>query len=154
MDIVDYVWFTRFKFYSFSKSLFQPQFLCNLITGCLQCFRRISFQDGFNPYQVVFPTHSASEWAVGNKRTAGVGTYVGKLVSPSLRGRATRVVTLLTNLKFDLLEMEDFLGRKNETKSWEDVACEWIISNGDRWDKWIPKENTACIRSRVHSVRG
>lgn len=102
----------------------------------------------------LFSQHSASEWAVGNKRTAGVGTYVGKLVSPSLRGRATRVVTLLTNLKFDLLEMEDFLGRKNETKSWEDVACEWIISNGDRWDKWIPKENTACIRSRVHSVRG
>ncbi len=142
MDIVCGVWFTRFKFYCFSKSLFQPHFLCTLITGCLQCFRRISSQDGFNPHQVVFPAHSASEWAEGNKRTAGVGTYVGKLVSRSLRGRATRVVTFLTNIKIDLLEMENFLGRKDETKSWEDVACEWIILNRDRWDKWIPKEST------------
>eukprot|EP00435_Cladocopium_sp_Y103_P062842 s332_g24.t1 len=107
-------------------------------------FRPDTSQIAFDPQPIVFPTHSASEWAAGNKRTAAVGSYIGKLVSRRLREHATSVVTFLENLKLELMEMQQYLGLKNETTSWEQVACHWILSNRPRGEKWIPKETT-CI---------
>lgn len=104
-------------------------------------FRLDTSQIAFNPQPIVFPTHSASEWAA-------VGSYIGKLVSRYLREKATTVVTFLENLKLELMEMQQYLGMKNGATSWEQVACRWILSNRLRWEKWILLAAGSFVSSR------
>ena len=40
------------------------------------------------PAEVVFPRHSALEWAAGDKKTGGSGSYVSKMVSQNLQSKA------------------------------------------------------------------
>ena len=60
----------------------------------------------YDPRPLIFPRHSSSEWAEGNKRTAGIGTYIGKLANRQLRTQAAKVHGLLSNLKLELVAME------------------------------------------------
>ncbi|CAE7449261.1 Tg [Symbiodinium sp. CCMP2456] len=107
-------------------------------------FRPDTSQVAFDPLPIIFPVHVATEWAVGNKRTAATGSYIGKLASRRLREQAYNVLSFLENLKLELTEMQQYLGMKDATKSWEDVACQWITSNRQRWERWVPKDTT-CI---------
>ncbi|CAE7769849.1 unnamed protein product [Symbiodinium sp. CCMP2592] len=105
-------------------------------------FRPDTSQLAFDPLPIIFPVHVASEWAVGNKRTAATGSYIGKLVSRRLREQAYNVLSFLENLKLELPEMQQYLGMKDATTSWEGVACQWITSNRQRWERWVPKDTT------------
>ena len=49
------------------------------------------------PAEVVFPRHSALEWAAGDKKTGGAGSYVSKMVSGNLQSKAA---LLSLNLSF------------------------------------------------------
>eukprot|EP00438_Fugacium_kawagutii_P007089 Skav214280 [mRNA] locus=scaffold642:580176:595216:- [translate_table: standard] len=103
-----------------------------------------TFRVAFNPLPIIFPVHSASEWAAGNKRSAAHGSYIGKLVHRRLREQSFKLVSFLENMKLELDEMQAYLAKKDETNSWEEVACEWITSNRERWTNWVPKDTT-CI---------
>ena len=60
----------------------------------------------YDPRPINFPRHSPSEWAQGNKRTAGIGTYIGTLVNRQLSTQAKKVHGLLSNLKLELVDIE------------------------------------------------
>ena len=105
-------------------------------------FRPDTSQVAFNPQQIIFPIHSAREWAVGNKRTAAIGSYIGKLVNRRLREKARSLITFLDNLQLELMEMQEYLAKKDSSNSWEEVACQWIFDNRQRWEMWVPKDTT------------
>eukprot|EP00435_Cladocopium_sp_Y103_P056190 s325_g18.t2 len=79
------------------------------------------------PQPVIFPRHSASEWAAGDKKTGGVGSYISKMVN------------------FELSEVQDLLllHKQSGATTYFDVACDWIKLHRSRWTRWIP-DKTQC----------
>eukprot|EP00434_Breviolum_minutum_P005675 symbB.v1.2.004999.t1/scaffold288.1/size478366/29 len=96
------------------------------------------------PAEVVFPRHSALEWAAGDKKTGGSGSYVSKMVSQNLQSKASKVQRFVAKITFELAEVQDLLLDLTEPNAtFRTVACEWIQNNKERWDKWKPVE-TNC----------
>ena len=54
-----------------------------------------------HPSAIVLPRYRASEWAMGNLRTAAEGSYIGKLVKQSLRSTAPKLRQFFQNLLLD-----------------------------------------------------
>ncbi|CAE7736688.1 unnamed protein product [Symbiodinium microadriaticum] len=97
----------------------------------------------WSPRPISFPRHRASEWAQGNKRTEGLGTYIGKLVSRGFNSQASKVHKLLQKMQMELEEMEALL-LEAQSHGMQEVACEWAKANQQRWQQWLPIE-TSCI---------
>ncbi|CAE7677752.1 unnamed protein product, partial [Symbiodinium sp. CCMP2456] len=97
----------------------------------------------WSPRPIKFPRHRASEWAEGNKRTEGLGTYIGKLVSRGLSSQASKVHKLIQKMQMELEEMEALL-LEAESDGIQKVACEWAKANQQRWQQWLPIE-TSCM---------
>ena len=95
------------------------------------------------PEQLVFPRHSANEWLAGDKKTGGQGSYVSKMVSRDLEGKARRVQDFVSNMIFELPEVSDLLLEVKQTGSIYNVSCNWIRSQRARWEAWKPIE-TNC----------
>ena len=95
------------------------------------------------PEQLVFPRHSANEWLAGDKKTGGQGSYVSKMVSRDLEGKARRVQDFVSNLVFELPEVSDLLLEVKQTGSIYNVSCGWIRSNRARWRHGSPSKPTA-----------
>ncbi|CAE7255288.1 unnamed protein product [Symbiodinium sp. CCMP2456] len=111
------------------------------------------------PDPIRFPPHSESEWAQGNKRTDSVGSYIGKLVSRSLRSQAFKVHEMMRHMRLDMQELQHTLEEAQRTRAenaygyqnygygatdvlLNSYACQWAQANRHRWNQWIPKETT------------
>ena len=101
------------------------------------------------PDPLLLPRHSASAWYMGDKRTAGAGTYAGKLASPSLRHKARKVQDFVSNMNFELSEMQDLLFQM-QAASTSQVACKWIREQRTRWTAWKPVK-TDCHLPHLRS---
>ena len=96
------------------------------------------------PAEVVFPRHSALEWAAGDKKTGGAGSYVSKMVSQNLQSKASKVQRFVAKITFELAEVQSLLLELTEPNATlRDTACKWIQNNKERWGKWKPVE-TNC----------
>ena len=96
------------------------------------------------PLQIIFPRHSFSAWARGDKKTGGAGTLVSKVVSSNLVSKATAAHTFASKIHFEIDEVQDLLLDMN-AKSPEEVACQWVKSRQDVWERWLPVE-TNCFQ--------
>ena len=96
------------------------------------------------PLQIIFPRHSFSAWARGDKKTGGAGTLVSKVVSSNLLSKASSVHTFVSKIHFEIDEVQDLLLDMN-TKPPEEVACHWVKEHQDVWERWLPVE-TNCLK--------
>ncbi|CAK9094833.1 unnamed protein product [Durusdinium trenchii] len=95
------------------------------------------------PEQLIFARHSANEWLAGDKKTGGLGSYVSKMVSNNLRSKAGRVREFVSNMNFELPEIQNLLLEYKESGSALNVSCKWMQDNRARWSAWKPKL-TSC----------
>ncbi|CAK9086783.1 Calcium-dependent protein kinase 16 [Durusdinium trenchii] len=95
------------------------------------------------PEQLLFARHSANEWLAGDKKTGGQGSYVSKMVSNNLQSKAGRVREFVSNINFELPEVQNLLLEFDATGSAYNVSCKWIRNNRARWSAWKPKL-TSC----------
>eukprot|EP00435_Cladocopium_sp_Y103_P035383 s344_g9.t1 len=97
------------------------------------------------PEPVIFPRHSASEWAAGNKKTGGYGARVSKMVSSNLHTKAALVQDFISEVNFELSEVQGMmlLHKQSGATTFFDVACDWIKLHRSRWTRWIP-DKTKC----------
>eukprot|EP00435_Cladocopium_sp_Y103_P004230 s4291_g1.t1 len=97
------------------------------------------------PQPIIFPRHSASEWAAGDKKTGGVGSYISKMVSSNLRSRAALVQDFISKVNFELSEVQNLLllHKQSGATTYFDAACDWIKLHRSRWTRWIP-DKTQC----------
>ncbi|CAK8993410.1 unnamed protein product [Durusdinium trenchii] len=95
------------------------------------------------PEPLTFARHSATEWWEGDKKTGAKGSYVSKLVSHNLQAKAGRVREFVSNMNFELPEVQNLLLELQQSGSTYNVSCKWMKENRDRWMKWKPVE-TAC----------
>ena len=52
--------------------------------------------------------------------------------------------------RLELTEMQEYLAMKDDSKSWEEVACQWIKTNRPRWETWVPKDTCICLKNKTH----
>ena len=98
-----------------------------------------------NHARIIFPQHSPAAWSQGDVRTSSDEVYIAKLASSLLRISAPRVNMFLKKMKLEsgqLLEMlKDSSFQANVDQRMSDLrdhACDWIKSNGQIWDDWMP----------------
>lgn len=97
------------------------------------------------PWPVMFPRHIASEWAEGNKKTGGAGSYVSKMVSYNLQSKARLVQEFVAKITLELTDVQDLLltHKQSGASDYFDVACDYINRTRERWTSWIP-DKTQC----------
>ncbi|CAK8995298.1 unnamed protein product [Durusdinium trenchii] len=95
------------------------------------------------PEPLTFARHSATEWLEGDKKSGAKGSYVSKLVSHNLQAKAGRVREFVSNMNFELPEVQRLLLELDQLGSTYNVSCKWMKENRDRWTKWKPVE-TSC----------
>jgi len=96
------------------------------------------------PEPVIFPRHSPSNWALGDKKTGGKGSYVAKMVSSNLQTKAPGVREFVAGVTFELPEVMDILlEQKQSGASNSQTMCQWVQRNRDRWEGWVP-DRTKC----------
>jgi len=93
------------------------------------------------PLQIVFPRHSVSAWAIGDKTTSAAGSHIAKMVSSNLFVKASSVQAFVSQFQFELSQVQSLL---SETKPWDQVSCDWVKNNKRIWEKWLPVE-TNCF---------
>ncbi|CAK9000598.1 Uncharacterized protein SCF082_LOCUS6566, partial [Durusdinium trenchii] len=79
------------------------------------------------PEQLQFARHSANEWLAGDKKTGGQGSYVSKMVSNNLQSKAGRVREFVSNINFELPEVQS------------------LLLDVQRWSAWKPVETSSTI---------
>lgn len=96
------------------------------------------------PMQLIFPRHSASAWDRGDKTTAQTESAVTKVVSSNLATKSSSVHSFVSNIRFELQQVQDLLLRTLRSSN-EEVACRWVRDNKDVWKRWLPVE-TNCFQ--------
>ncbi|CAK8991648.1 unnamed protein product, partial [Durusdinium trenchii] len=95
------------------------------------------------PEQLQVARQSANEWLAGDKKTGGQGSYVSKMVSNNLQSKAGRVREFVSNINFELPEVQSLLLDVQRSGSSYNVSCKWMRDNRARWSAWKPVE-TSC----------
>lgn len=90
-----------------------------------------------SPSSVIFPRHSAQQWAQGDRRTAPKAAYVNKACSRNLQYKAPKVKDFLSKISFDLQEAQRLLSLTQGGMSFYNVSCQWIRENRNRWADWV-----------------
>ncbi|CAE7207000.1 unnamed protein product, partial [Symbiodinium necroappetens] len=123
------------------------------------------------PNPIRFPPHSESEWAQGNKRTDSVGSYIGKLVSRSLRSQAFKVHEMMRHMRLDMQEVQHTLEEAQRTRAenaygyqnygygatdflLNSYACQWAQANRHRWAQWWVEVESAVSRDYCRCLSG
>lgn len=96
------------------------------------------------PLQIIFPRHSASAWALGDKKTSGAGSLVAKMVSSNLASKSSSVQAFVSKIHFELSQVQSLLLDMSRSSAHE-VACDWIRKEQDVWLNWLPVE-TNCFQ--------
>ncbi|CAK9094254.1 Ephrin_rec_like domain-containing protein, partial [Durusdinium trenchii] len=101
-----------------------------------------TFSD-LRPLQIVFPRHSPSEWAAGDKKTSGAGSFVAKMVSSNLAFKARPVQEFVSQIKMELPTLQALLLR-TQSEPVDAIACQWVKENEQTWQRWLPFQ-TKCF---------
>lgn len=98
----------------------------------------------FNPQTLVFPDTSQYEWTQNIYRTTPAPSELQKLIAPALRTAAGSALQVTQRMQISSQDMQGLITQyKAANKSYTDVACDWLLSNGNRWKAWIPQP-TEC----------
>eukprot|EP00435_Cladocopium_sp_Y103_P026252 s1980_g6.t1 len=102
------------------------------------------------PKLLMLPEHDPSQWSLGNQRTATAGGYIGKFVSQGLQRKSPVVFGLLESFRMaSLSAMQEMLLKLAKGEEMRQVACEWLLSNRQIWETWIPRNRkTSCPPGR------
>ena len=96
------------------------------------------------PSKLVLPPFNAYAWSQGDYTTAGSAIPVAKIATKDLQAMAPDISKLLEASLFDLGTVDSMmLTMKSKSVTREQVACDWLKANPDRWKPWIPKA-TKC----------
>ena len=95
------------------------------------------------PLQIIFPRHSPSAWAAGDKKTSGAGSFVGKMVSKNLASKARTVQEFVSGIRMELGEIQGLL-LKTQSEPVYDIVCQWMREKKTTWQQWLPVE-THCF---------
>ncbi|CAK9091670.1 Ephrin_rec_like domain-containing protein [Durusdinium trenchii] len=96
------------------------------------------------PSPIIFPEYNAFEWAQGNERTAISKAYVNKAASSNLKLKAPMVEEFVARMSFNLDETQELL-LATRSSSFQEVACDWIKENRQRWMAWIPVSSNCFL---------
>ena len=84
------------------------------------------------PKEVVFPAHSATQWAVGNQSTMSADLPINKFASPYLASWAPEVYYLVQQFALDMTFLTAVMRERllnpdlNRTRA---AACSWLRAN-------------------------
>eukprot|EP00435_Cladocopium_sp_Y103_P016292 s396_g4.t1 len=98
-----------------------------------------------HPMPIEFPPYDELAWSNGDYRTLfRTRDLTSKYVSWNLEKLAPRVVNLLERLTFPNSLIDTIFEFTDNVSDWRDVGCQWLLSNRDVWQAWIPDE-TVCL---------
>ena len=96
---------------------------------------------------VQFPERHDAEILQGIYRSMNARNILFKLVAAGLEVAASRALGLAENLIFSSKDIEALLIQlvSADTKdSWQ-TACEWVKSNKETWEVWVPDRTTCAV---------
>ena len=99
------------------------------------------------PKPFVLPPPNKLAWSQGDFTGSSQQVDVTKIISSDLEFMAPDFVKLLRNSLMQLEEINSMTRdwKANASASRHDVACQWLLSNPQRWQSWIP-DPTVCNR--------
>lgn len=93
-----------------------------------------------NPQRVLFPEHNQKEWLRGLYRTAPATVVLQKLTAQALSAAAGPVLGLAQNMQIQPQDIQAMITEyKVANKTIEQVACNWLLSNQQTWQPWVPQ---------------